>query len=569
MGERRKMEKLYAFLQDKVLRTALITSFAAGCISSGIQFFNTYLMVDGLLYEFKLGAGTISEQRWFLEFFRILDKYLGEGSFGLSLFNGAFSLLFLGLASYFVCRIFGIVRTAGVVLISTFLTVFPTVNFTFMYIYCAAAYMAAITMSAMGAFLLCRHKRGIKTWLLSAIVCICGIAVYQAYIPFFLSLILFYAFFDTAGSEKSVGMIAKECGYYLSWGLGVVAGYFGLSNIILLVTHTPLMKYKGLGEHIPLLSYRFRVRYALMEFFDPGYYKEYSKDYFLLYGGMKPLYMIIVAMMFILMLYIIFRVKRSIMQYIYLLLITAISPVMINLIFVMSNQWYLYPLTQYGGVMPYVILTVLMERLVGAPIDASSDEGDLSLVADTIRRLTEHEKITSLQRSLQVRVRERSASALGKRTRIVYGAGLTALILSAVLFIRFNNVTNLKLELMQSEAKSYYTTLSTRIQMTDGYKDDLPIVYINGSKKDDRNWSKIPQLDWIRNFPANWNDVVNDNSWQLFMNYWCGFDPIVLDDKESASYAQKPEVQSMPCYPDDGSIRVIDGTVVVKFADEK
>lgn len=561
------MERLNAFLHDRILAVCLITAAVAGTVSSGLQFFNTYLMVDGALHEFEIGSGTISMERWFLEVYRLLDKYLGEGTYGLPLFNGAISLLCLGLASYCVCRIFGVARTGAAVMISVLLTVFPSVNFTFMYWFCAMPFMVTIFLSALGALILCREKRGPAAWIVSALLCICGIATYQGYIPFFLSLILFFAFFDTCGREKSTVSILKECVYYLSWGCGVLAGYLGLSRLFLLITHTPLAHYKGLGEHIPILNYRFRVRYALFEFFDPGHYREYSKDYFFFYGGMKPFYIITIALMFALMLYMIFRVRRSAVQYIYLLLITAASPVMINLIFVMSNQWYLYPLTQYAEVIPYVVLVILLERLSGAVSGRDTEENDLTAVADAIRRLAEHEVITSLPASVRTAEGGHVSAKTGRAVRFVCGFGTAVLVISSVLFIRFNNVTNLKLDLMQSEAKSYYTTLSARIQMTEGYKDDFPVVYIGGQKKEDLNWSKVPQLDWIRNFPANWGDVVNDNSWQLFMNYWCGFDPTVLDDKESAACAQKPEVQSMPCYPDDGSIKVIDGAVVVKFAD--
>ena len=43
---------------------------------------------------------------------------------------------------------------------------------------------------------------------------------------------------------------------------------------------------------------------------------------------------------------------------------------------------------------------------------------------------------------------------------------------------------------------------------------------------------------------------------------WCDFDPTLEDASE---YENLPEVQEMPCYPDTGSIHMMDGVLIVKF----
>ena len=62
--------------------------------------------------------------------------------------------------------------------------------------------------------------------------------------------------------------------------------------------------------------------------------------------------------------------------------------------------------------------------------------------------------------------------------------------------------------------------------------------------------------NWLTN-PFNMKrNMVNS------LSIWCGFSP-QYDD--SGRFASMQEVQEMPCYPDDGSIRIIDNTVVVKM----
>lgn len=48
------------------------------------------------------------------------------------------------------------------------------------------------------------------------------------------------------------------------------------------------------------------------------------------------------------------------------------------------------------------------------------------------------------------------------------------------------------------------------------------------------------------------------------MANWNGFNPVTIDQTE---FENSPIVKNMPCYPDDGSIKVINNVVVVKFSD--
>ena len=63
------------------------------------------------------------------------------------------------------------------------------------------------------------------------------------------------------------------------------------------------------------------------------------------------------------------------------------------------------------------------------------------------------------------------------------------------------------------------------------------------------------------------SEIINDNSWIDYMRYWCGFEPRLVDDVTMKNLQNDNFVKMMPCYPDDGSISVINDTVVVKFAD--
>jgi len=46
------------------------------------------------------------------------------------------------------------------------------------------------------------------------------------------------------------------------------------------------------------------------------------------------------------------------------------------------------------------------------------------------------------------------------------------------------------------------------------------------------------------------------------MKCWCGYAPTFADAKK---YENNYIVQSMPRYPNDGSIKIIDNVIIVKF----
>ena len=112
---------------------------------------------------------------------------------------------------------------------------------------------------------------------------------------------------------------------------------------------------------------------------------------------------------------------------------------------------------------------------------------------------------------------------------------------------------------MQEQAKSYFTSLINRIQTTDGYFSDMAIMYINDDKKR-IGFSRAPEnFDRIRIPPYSGDSIINGYSWKTFMATWCGFRP------EETEIGGDDEIEEMPHYPDDGSIKVINNVAVVKF----
>lgn len=153
-----------------------------------------------------------------------------------------------------------------------------------------------------------------------------------------------------------------------------------------------------------------------------------------------------------------------------------------------------------------------------------------------------------------------SLQRLGQRVRNII---IFMTVVFTVLFIRYDNYCYMLSEFRQAQAISYFTTLTTRIMSVNGYQKDLPVAFINEAMKNNNVDEIHSNYDYPATNPFNC-PMINSyvESSRAFMKYWCGYAPTFVDAK---LYKNNPIVKEMPCYPNDGSVKVIDNVVVVKF----
>lgn len=103
----------------------------------------------------------------------------------------------------------------------------------------------------------------------------------------------------------------------------------------------------------------------------------------------------------------------------------------------------------------------------------------------------------------------------------------------------------------------------TQIKSVDGYSDDLPVAFVNAGENSDLT---ILEFNEFRDINLVGYDgargYMNDYMYWAFMKNWCGFSPVMTD---ASIFDNNEAVKEMPHYPDSGSIKIIDGVVVVKF----
>lgn len=130
--------------------------------------------------------------------------------------------------------------------------------------------------------------------------------------------------------------------------------------------------------------------------------------------------------------------------------------------------------------------------------------------------------------------------------------------------VYFANVCYLKAEILQQQTISEMTVLITRIKSIEHYKDDMPVSIILTDESDStRTDNSVFDDIVIKPFGLRLNDPFSsDRNLKNCLSIWCGFSPEFVD---AESFENMKVVEEMPAYPDDGSIRIINNTVVVKL----
>ena len=501
---------------------AVLSTVIFGIFSQGMGLFNKYSNHDDLQYFFTGGA-TFTSGRWMLYWTERLEKlFHGDGLFSLPVINGGITILCLALVLCLLVDLFDLRSHAVITALGGIMVSIPVVTCMFGYMFISHFFGISLVLAVSGAYLILKKDE----WYFIAagiLLMTCSAGIYQAYIPTILCVFLFGLIkqaYESDTREKCIGLY-KKTGIAVFSIVLFIAAYLFLMNIFLDRYGLQLSSYKGMNSYadVSLSEYSQRILFAYKEFFAIPQQTTYY-DVNLRPGIVLPLYLCLLAGFAVFYGVLACSRKKKTMSFC-LLLGGLLTPMAVNFIFIMSDPETCYAMMLYGKAVFFVFGAWIVERGV--------------------------EKISF------------KASLILKRTFIV--------IMSMIVFAyaRFDNVCYLRMDLIQSQAIRYFTGLVTRIQSTDGYNSFRYVSYINSPKPDftDNSVNEISEFEKIRIPPYfDFLHTVGDSVWREFLRLWCGFSP---HETDQSYFENLPEVQGMPHYPDEGSIKVIDETVVVKF----
>ena len=494
---------------------AVAGAMAFGILTHGMGLFNKLSWHDDIFSLFMTGTA-IELGRWMLHVLAELEKWFyGNGHFSLPVVNGVYALLCIGLSAGLLAEHFQIRSRKLSALLGAVMAAFPVVTSLFGFMFTIHYYMLALLMITAGGILICAESGWWKR-VIGVLLGGCAVAIYQAFLPVLLMLVLLDQIRELTRREEKPRFYFRKLLIQAVCVAGVMGVYFAGGQLFLRIKNLELDAYLGISEAggTGLAQYLSRAGTAYREFFLPSHFVLWD----MYPQSMFNMYRLMLLMDFALGAgWILYIWKKSPGRALLLGAALLLVPLGCNFIFVMSEK--VHSLMVYGQVMQMVLLVCLTDW--------------------TEKPLPAFHRILSAGTALVLAV-------------------------SGVMYFRYANQCYMKTAFQQQEAISWNTTLVSRIESAEGYRDELPVAFVNRENMEDRNLYNLDELDFLSlgAYDEDIRGYLNDWAWDKFLARWCGFAPQMMDPAKVADW---PEVQAMPRYPDDGSIQVIRDVVVVHF----
>lgn len=235
-------EQIAEKMKEKFTKERMLVFFSVlllGVLAHGYRLVNNIPNWDGLVNRYH-DQNMIDLGRCFLGISCGISSY-----YELPFINGLLAVLYIAVTAVLVCEILEIKTVFGKVAAAGICVTFPVVTSTFCYMYTADGYFLGALCMSIAVWLLSRKKNG---WIPATILICWGSGIYQAYLTFAISLILFKAIGDVLFREKKTEDVLVFLGKsLLAGGLGSGLYYLCL-QLLMKLQHVELRDYQGISN---------------------------------------------------------------------------------------------------------------------------------------------------------------------------------------------------------------------------------------------------------------------------------------------------------------------------------
>ena len=517
------LDRILARLGQRITpaqRAAFLACFVSGLLIHLFAFTNIIPNSDGLSRVFDPQQMTVSG-RWFLHYASILNSFTQ-----MPALIGVLSLVLLSLAAAGVVAVLSFHSRALSAFAGVLMAAFPCLGYTFLYMFTASAYCLAILLAVLAVYL---AKKG--GWLRSLAGCVLlalSMGVYQAYAALAVALSLLAVFRACLNPRSDLRKTARMGFRFVGFLALGAALYYGVLQIFLAVKDLELLDYLGMNQA--------GGGYPVAQL--PGLILSVYKQVFVFFfwpNGSNPFTTPVLAVLDL------------------LLLLLAASCLLAA---VLRRKLWREPWRMAGA----VILAALLPLAAGFAqiISPFSDATPIMKYAYVCVYLA---VLLTADLGLSFLPRPRGGmAAAGALAVCLAGGTLHSATITTLPYTASAQAHRATL--------SYATRLLARIESCPGYTGKEEVLII-GSFPSDRIYADIPSYALIDHYSADRDTAAPLNKHiYYYLNDWLNV-PIPEPEEETMiAVSQSEEFQSMPLYPADGSVQLLDGRVVVKLQEE-
>ncbi len=506
-----------AAARRRIQKRDALVFLAALLLALGIHLFafTNKLINHDDLSEMLAGGSLLASGRWLLHPFLKLT-----GRFSSPVVNGLAGSAWLALAAVFTVKVFDVRSLGACAAVAAAMAAFPTVTSTWAYMFTAPAYFFAMLLAALGVWLI--RGRGWTRFLAGAGAVAAAMGCYQAYFGFAAALSVAALLTDVCSGryESPKALLQDVLRAFLGLVLGMAA-YLAVLRLCLWATGTELLSYAGLDgmTDVSLGQLLSRAVDAYRSFFRFPF-----SDAFLAVHRSFPYFMRafeVLTLLALLALAVRRGVYRSPAALLMLLALLGVLPLAVNIVYVMAGAENVHWLMIYPNVIMWLLPAVLADRV-------------------------------ELPRNGRLK-----RTAAGALACLLLAASAAQSCEGALI----DNKAYLEMELTARGANAYLTRLIARVEQTEGYTPGMGVAFIG----DAYSATSLPKLGLTGVFTGDALLNIYSRGWLMY--YFQSFSPGYVPPEGYDAIRETPEFQSMPCYPADGSVEIVNDTVVVKLSD--
>ncbi len=493
-------------------RYPIVSSLIFGFLAHMFTFTNKLVNHDDVFALFSKNA-TFESGRWGL---KLMSSIFPD--FSMPWIYGVISILLITAGICLILHTLSIRSKLLQVLTAGLIISFPALTGTFSFMFTSSSYAVSFVLAAFAAYFLCRNtKRGF----LPALICmILSVSIYQAYIAVTASVLILFLIrrvLQEEGMEKAILLQGVVFVAFLGISLGL---YWLLTKLIWAATGTELGSYASSALTSDSSGILRRVLYAYLYFFRTIFSSSYG---FVRNGLMQIIHCICILLICFVILFWAIKTRKW-LRILLLLALLAVFPLGVNSMFLFTSVSSIHTLVLYSFSMVYVLAALVIE--IGCQI--MSDKKCLKICKEITFDL----------------------AALGM-----------AIVLLCNTYAA--NEAYLHMHLRYENTYATCTTLISQIRMTPGYTDDTQVALMGFYSEPEYYTEEFPdlsQFSGVRCLSVNYY-----SKWQFFY-YYCGTQLNLADEAIMHDIAASEAYQYMPCYPDYGSVAMLDDVLVVKFS---
>lgn len=490
------------------------STLVLGLIAHLFIFTNYIPNWDGL-NNFYDSQNTIHLGRCFLTLACGISSY-----YDLPMVNGLLSLIYLGLTAVILCELFSVRKDSSRILIGGLLATFPVVTSTFSYMYTADGYFLAMLLMTLGISLVLRNdKKPLKAIFAGSALIAFAFGCYQAYITFAIMIVLVYSIDQLLHTDASVRNILKKWLHcLLSAGIGL-ALYMTLNTILLAIQGKSLASYQGIGEAGSSFSVSGLLHAPVQCVIDFVYFFTGSLSKLSLYSVLNLLMLILLAIR-IVSLIITNKIAKTPSRLIFLIICLCLMPFACFAIYFLTPD-VMYHMLMHGSLyLVYALFILLLDR------------------------------------------EEASCKGLSKYLRPV------SFVLAALMIYNFIVIANI---CYQRQNLAFTRSMHTMDEMVDhmheldNLEDATQITVVGqlGTAEDNRISISLPP-----DMTGFTDGYIMSNSlhYSHMLEDYYGIQLAPVSSEQEDTINASTLVTAMPCWPEDGSIQVIDNVLVIKLS---